>query len=401
MGNLEVEFAGVRFRNPLILASATPGWDGERSNQAWRAGAGGVVPKSFAPPVKWTQHPRCGRMKLIKYGKNRIGMVNIELYTTMGLQDWLENELDKAYEGNNSIIASVVAHPDPEDTGKNARIIEDTGKVVMFEINVSCPMPAGEDKVGFQMGNDPETCYRQVEAVKKAVSLPVGIKLTPTSHNMVPMARAAEQAGADYLTIANSVRSFAGVDVDTGLPRLAAYGGYSGPAIKPITQRHVSEVAKVVNIPIAAVGGISTWEDVVEYMMLGATIIQICTSIMWHGYGHFQKILKGLSEYMERKGLDSLEGIRGKALPHIVTIEELAKKPPMVAQVDPEICINLTKGGCERCGKVCFYGAIEFAPKLALYGENCDGCGLCTEICPVGALRLVPESPEGLEGDME
>jgi dihydropyrimidine dehydrogenase (NAD+) subunit PreA len=401
MGNLEVEFAGVRFRNPLILASATPGWDGERSNQAWRAGAGGVVPKSFAPPVKWTQHPRCGRMKLIKHGKNRIGMVNIELYTTMALQDWLDNELDKAYEGNNSIIASVVAHPDPEDTGKNARIIEDTGKVVMFEINVSCPMPAGEDKVGFQMGNDPETCYRQVAAVKKAVSLPVGIKLTPTSHNMVPMAQAAEQAGADYLTIANSVRSFAGVDIDTGLPRLAAYGGYSGPAIKPITQRHVSEVAKVVNIPIAAVGGISTWEDVIEYMMLGATIIQVCTSIMWHGYGHFQKILKGLSEYMERKGLDSLEGIRGKALPHIVTIEELAKKPPMVTQVDPEICINLTKGGCERCGKVCFYGAIEFAPKLALYGENCDGCGLCTEICPVGALKLVPESPEGLEGDME
>ncbi len=107
MGNLEVEFAGVRFRNPLILASATPGWDGERSNQAWRAGAGGVVPKSFAPPVKWTQHPRCGRMKLIKHGKNRIGMVNIELYTTMALQDWLDNELDKAFEDNNSISASV------------------------------------------------------------------------------------------------------------------------------------------------------------------------------------------------------------------------------------------------------------------------------------------------------
>ncbi len=155
MGNLEIDFAGVKFRNPLILASATPGWDGERSNRAWRAGAGGVIPKSFAPPSKWGQHPRTGRMKLINVNKTRIGMVNIELYTTITLEDWLDRELDKACEGNSSIIASVVAHPDPKDTARKAKIIEDTGKVVMFEINVSCPMPAGDDKVGFQMGNDP------------------------------------------------------------------------------------------------------------------------------------------------------------------------------------------------------------------------------------------------------
>ncbi len=388
MGNLEVEFAGVKMRNPLILASATPTWDGERTNLGWKAGAGGVVPKSFAPPSRWAQHPRCGRMKLIKHGKNRIGMVNIELYTTMTLQDWLDEELDKAHEGENTIIASVVAHPDPEDTAKNAKVIEDTGRVVAFEINVSCPMPAGADRVGFQMGNDPGSCYRQVEGVKKAVTLPVGIKLTPTTHNMVPMAKAAEEAGADFLTIGNSVRSFAGVDIATGLPRLAAYGGYSGPGIKPITQRHVSEVAKAVSTPISACGGISTWEDVVEYMMLGATTVQICTSIMWHGYGYFQKLLTGLSDYMDRERLDSFESIRGKALPHIVTIDELATRPPMVARVDSETCTNLTKGGCELCGKVCFYGAIEFTPKLKLIPERCDGCGLCTEICPVQALEL-------------
>lgn len=390
MNKLEVTFAGVKMRNPLILASATPSWDGERSQLAWKAGAGGVVPKSFAPPSKWAQHPRCGRMRLIKHGKNRIGMVNIELYTTMTLQDWLDRELSKACEGGNVIVASVVAHPEPHDTGKNAKLLEDTGKVAMFEINVSCPMPADKDKVGFQMGNDPDMCYRQVEAVKKAVTLPVGIKLTPTTHNMVPMALAAERAGADFLTIGNSVRSFAGVDIATGLPRLPAYGGYSGPAIKPITQRHVSEVAKAVKIPISACGGISTWEDVIEYIMLGATTVQICTSVMWHGYDFFQTLLKGLSEYMDREGLTSLATIRGKALPHIVTIDELAKRPPMVSEVDPAKCINLTKGRCEACGKVCFYGAIRFAPRLELDPGCCDGCGLCTEICPAGALRMVP-----------
>ncbi len=392
MSNLGVKFAGVKMRNPLILASATPSWDGQRSNLAWKAGAGGVVPKSFAPPSKWEKHPRCGRMKLVKHGKNRIGMVNIELYTTMTLRDWLAGELDKAYEGGSTIIASIVAHPNPEDTGRNAKTIEDTGKVVMFEINVSCPMPAGQDRVGFQMGNDPNSCFDQVEAVKKTVTLPVGIKLTPTTHNMVPMALAAERAGADFLTIGNSIRSFAGVDISTGLPKLAAYGGYSGPAIKPITQRHVSEVAKAVSIPISACGGITSWEDVIEYIMLGSTTVQICTSIMWHGYGHFQKLLRGLSDYMERESLDSLESIRGKTLRHIVTIDELAKNPPMVARVDSEKCINVTKGGCKRCEKVCFYGAIEFAPALRLHGGKCDGCGLCIEICPVKALELVRPS---------
>ncbi|MGD0626397.1 MAG: tRNA-dihydrouridine synthase [Thermodesulfobacteriota bacterium] len=388
MKKLETDFAGVKMRNPLILASATTGWDGERCHQAWLNQAGAIVPKSFAPPGKFAQHPRCGRMKIIRHGKNRIGMVNIELYTTMTLEDWLETDLEKASAGGSCIIASIVAHPDPADTGANARKIEQTGKVAMFEINVSCPMPADQSKVGFQMGNDPETCFRQVKAVKSVVSLPVGIKLTPTTHNMVPMAQAAESAGADFLTIGNSVRSFAGVDITTGLPKLPAYGGYSGPAIKPITQRHVSEVAKAVKIPISACGGITTWEDVVEYVMLGATTVQICTSIMWQGYGHFKTLLRGLEDYLDREKLSSLDAVQGKALPHILTIDEASKRPPLVAQVDPVKCISLTKGGCEACGKVCFYGAIEFSPKLALKSQNCDGCSLCVEICPVGALRL-------------
>ncbi len=388
MSRLETNFAGVKMRNPLILASATTGWDGERCHRAWINQAGGIVPKSFAPPDKFAQHPRCGRMKIIRHGKNRIGMVNIELYTTMTLEDWLKKDLEIACEGGSCIIASVVAHPNPEDTGKNAQRIQDTGKVAMFEINVSCPMPADQSKVGFQMGNDPETCYRQVKAMKGMVSLPVGIKLTPTTHNMVPMAQAAESAGADFLTIGNSVRSFAGVDIATGRPKLPAYGGYSGPAIKPITQRHVSEVAKAVKVPISACGGITTWEDVVEYVMLGATTVQVCTSIMWQGSGHFQTLLQGLNEYLEREKLESLDPIRGKALPYITTIEEASKLPPLVSRVDPARCTNLKKGGCEACGKVCFYGAIEFSPRLKLKPEKCDGCNLCVEICPMEALRL-------------
>ena len=146
-----------------------------------------------------------------------------------------------------------------------------------------------------------------------------------------------------------------------------------------------------VDVPIQAVGGITTWEDVVEYIMLGASAVQLCTGIMWKGYGHFNKILTGLSEYMDREKIDSFETIRGKALPYIKTIQELATEPPLAAEVNPDICINLVKGGCEHCRNVCFYGAIKFAPKMSVNRENCDGCGLCVEVCPSGALKLMPK----------
>lgn len=389
MANLRVSIAGVTLRNPLILASATPGWDGKRSLMAWQGGAAAVVPKTFGPPANWAQHPRCGRMKLIRpNGKRPIGMVNIELYTTMPIEEWLEKELSVAASEGNKVIASIVAQPDPADTAKVAKLIEASGKAVMFEINVSCPMPFGSDKVGFQMGNDPNSCFAQVAAVKAAVKLPVGIKLTPTTHNMVPMALASEKAGADFIVIGNSIRSFAGVDIKTGKPKLAAYGGYTGPAIKPITMRHVSEVARAVKTPIIAVGGISTWEDVVEYIMLGATAVQLCTTVMWKGYGQFGLIAEGLAAYMKREGIVSLEEIRSKALPYIRTIEQMAAEPALHISVDVDKCVNLKSDGCKLCQHACFYGALAFSPNLSLTPENCDGCGLCVEMCPQGALFL-------------
>ena len=93
---------------------------------------------------------------------------------------------------------------------------------------------------------------------------------------------------------------------------------------------------------------------------------------------------------METEKIESLDAIRGKTLPYITTIEEVSKRPPLVSKVDPEKCTNLKKGGCELCGKGCFYGAIEFSPRLKIIEKNCDGCNLCVELCPVGALRLVP-----------
>lgn len=382
--NLEVNFAGVKLANPIILGSATPSWDGKSSRKAGQAGAGAVIPKTIGSPDLFRQHPRCGRLRFIRHGRGRpFGMINTEIYSTMTIEDWLERELDIAAAGEAKIIASIVAESDPMETVELAERLQATGLVDMFELNVSCPMP--DAQVGYRVGQSAEIVFTQTEAVKKVARLPVGVKMTPNVSDMVPIAQAAKDAGADFLAISNSVRSLAGVDIETGKPYLPAYGGYTGPAIKPIIQRFVSEVAQAVDIPISAVGGVRTWEDVVEYIMLGATTVQTVTAVMWDGYEVLSKLVNGLGRYMERKGYNSIGDFRGMALPHITTIQEYASYPRKWAVLERKRCQP-----CELCFRVCFYDALfsdsQGYPEIRR--ENCDGCGLCVQVCPRQALAL-------------
>ena len=380
---LKVDYAGLELENPLVLGSGPPGWDGESLRKAALAGAGAVVSKTIGPPERFARHPRCGRVRLARLeGSARAyGMINLELYTTMSTSEWIERELPIAATGKSKVIASIVAQADPIPGAEVALELEATGCVDMFEINVSCPMP--DVTVGYLLGQDPKSVAAQVKAFRQRVHLPVSVKLTPTIGDIVPIARAAEDEGADALVVANSVRSFAGVDIEQGKPFLPAYGGYSGPAIKPITQRFVSEVARAVQIPICALGGVRTWKDIVEYIMLGATTVGVVTTVMWEGYEAIGLLLNGLQGFMERKGYDSLCEMRRIALPYITTIDQYASNPPLFISIDQQKCND-----CQKCLSVCFYGALYSDGHLQARRERCDGCGLCVEICPKGALRL-------------
>ncbi len=380
---LKVNFAGLELHNPVILASATPGWDGEHSRRAARAGAGAVVPKSIGPPSTWAQHPRSGRFRVFRLRGKPMAMLNLELYTTITKEEWVKRELEVAASGGAPVIASLVANPDLEQTEALTREVSATGFAAMIELNVSCPMPSAREGVGYRMGNDPERTLLQTKAARAGTSLPLAVKLTPNVSDMVEVAQRAKEGGADALVISNSVRAFAGVDINTGEPILPAFGGYTGPAIKPIIQRFVAEVAREVQLPISAVGGIGTWQDVVEYIMLGATTVQVCTSVMWEHYDHLRKLVEGLRGFVRAKGYSNIEEFRGVALRHLTTIEEYARRPAKVAALIQDLCTN-----CRLCGKVCFYDAIEFTPDMTFIPESCDGCGLCLEFCPTGAIRM-------------
>lgn len=381
--NLKSNFAGVEFENPIILGSATPGWDGKRLKEAAESGAGGVVCKTIGPPQTWAQHPRCGRFALIKHNKQNIGMINLELFTTQSKETWINKDLKVAKEGGGKVIASFLALPNPEETALLAKEIEETGVVDLLELNVSCPMPA--DTVGMHIGKKPELTKKQVESVKKEVNIPLAVKMTPNVSDLIDVARAVKNAGGDGIVISNSVRAFAGINIDTGKPVLPAHGGYTGPAIKPIIQRLIAEVKTNVDIPVMAVGGVMTWEDIVEYIMLGADVVQTVTAVMWNGNKIYSRFLNGVERYMEEKGYNSLDEFKGESLKHITSVEEYAKNPKLVVEANNKLCT-----GCKKCLKVCFYDALKFEEEnLIVDKEKCDGCGLCVELCPVDALKMV------------
>ncbi len=382
MANLNVNYCGVNYRNPLVLASATPGWDGEGMRLAAQAGIGGVIPKTIGPKQDWAAHPCNGRIFMHRYHGKPIGQINLELFTTMTRDQWLTKELAVAKEGGATMHISILAMPDPEDTAKLVEEIQSTGMADLLELNVSCPMPAST--VGMHIGKSAERTFQQVKAGKSAAKIPFTVKLTPNVADMVEIAQAAKEAGADGLTISNSIRSFAGVDIDTGKPYLCGYGGYTGPAIKPVIMRHLSEVARNVDIPISAVGGVNSYREVIEYIMLGATTVQLCTAVMWNGYECITKIIKDLDQWMDEKGYQSFDQIRGIALKDITTVEELAKLPAKHAAVDSSKCTN-----CGLCQKVCMYRAIsEKDGARVVDAAKCDGCGVCQQLCPLGAVAL-------------
>ena len=388
MVDLSVNFAGVKFKNPIVMASMAFGWSGEALKKAGLGGAAGVVCKSIGSPAETFEHPRCGRMVLYRHNGIPIGMQNNEIFSTTNVNEWIDRELKVAAEGGARMVVSIVANPNPADTAALAKKVAKTGLVDIFELNVSCPMPVAG--VGMNIGKSPELSAEQVKAVKDACpDIPLMPKMTPNVSDIAAVAKACEEAGADAIAATNSIQALIGVDVETGVPLLPAFGGYSGPVVHPIMLRCVAQIAQAVKIPISGIGGVSTWKQAVEMMMVGATTVQVGTAVIWHGYKVIGEIVKGIESFMERKGYKSPEEFVGIALKHLTTTEEMAKRPPKVSEVDLELCI-----GCGNCVTVCGYEAIEMQedrkPKILI--DQCDGCGLCAQFCPTSMIKLVDKA---------
>jgi len=305
---LKTQFCGIEFENPLILAAGVMGSNASSLNWILDSGAGGVVTKSFS------KEPNTGYKNPTTVAVEG-GIINAIGLSSPGLDNFKEElkliNKTNINGGNNVAIASIYGS-NPEEFSYLVKEIEDI--VDMIELNVSCPHAMGG--CGAAIGQDPNLTKKIVKASQKAknTDIPIIAKLTPNVTDLVEIATSAEKAGADGLTLINSLGPGMKIDINARVPILSnKFGGMSGPAIKPIAIRCVYDAYTNCNIPIMGVGGISRWEDVVEFLYAGATATQIGTSIMYEGIEIFSKIVSGLEKFMEKNEFKSIDEMIGYA----------------------------------------------------------------------------------------
>jgi len=403
MADLSINFAGIKAPNPFWIASGPPSDTEIQVARAFDAGWGGVVWKTVGKPIINVS----SRYSSVDYnGLRMMGLNNIELISDRSIEDNLREiaNIKKRYP-DRALIVSLMVESKRETWYDIVKRTEETG-CDGLELNFGCPHGMSERGMGAAVGQVPEYTKMITEWVKEVATKPVLVKLTPNVTDVSYIGAAACEGGADGISLINTINSITGIDLDTFIPRpnvggKSTHGGYCGPAVKPIALHMVASVAKhpKVNIPISGIGGISNWRDVVEFILLGATSVQVCTAVMHFGFRIVEDMIDGLKYYMDEKGFKTIEDFKGKSLENICDWSELNLNYKIVAEINPETCI-----GCELCYIACTdatYQAIEKPSNgnrvPSIIKESCTGCNLCKLVCPVDNCITMKEIDTGKE----
>ena len=298
---LKTDVCGVEFRNPLMLAAGIMGSNASSMNWILKSGAGGVVSKSFS----LNPHPGYVNPTTVAV---EVGIINAIGLSNPGVENFKE-ELKKIERENNVVIASIYgATPDEFST-----LVGDIQEFVdMIELNISCPHAM--DGYGASIGQSCDLSHTIVSAACDVADVPVIAKLTPNVTDITEIAKTCEEAGANALSLINTLGPGMKINIDVARPVLSnKFGGMSGRAIKPIAISNVYSVYEAVDIPLIGVGGIYTFADVVEFIFAGARAVQIGTAIMDEGVTVFDDINKGLEKFMVEKGYSSIDEMVGLA----------------------------------------------------------------------------------------
>lgn len=405
MASLASDFLGIKSPNPYWLASAPPTDKKYNVLRALEAGWGGVVWKTLGSQVKNVS----SRYSSVDYNGHRVmGFNNIELISDRPLDINLKEIREVVREfPDRAMVVSLMADNNREAWHELIKKVEDTGAHGL-ELNFGCPHGMTERGMGAVVGQDPEIACMVVEWVMEAATLPVITKLTPNVHSVVPTARAVVRAGSNGLSLINTIQSVTGIDLDTFVPNpnvagQSVYGGYCGPAVKPIALKMLSTLGHdplTHKIPVSGIGGITTWRDAVEFMLLGASNVQICTAAMRYGFRIIDDLCSGLNNWMDEKGFEKISDFVGLSVPKITEWEKLDLNYHIVANIDQSKCVH-----CGLCYIACedtSHQAINLAQghpynTYTINEPECVGCNLCKLVCPVDHCITMVEHRKGDE----
>lgn len=391
--DLSITFLGVKFPNPFCLSSSPVGNDYDMCKKAYEAGWGGIVFKTIGPksyPINEVS-PRFDI--LTKEAEPFVGFKNMEQIAEHSLEENLADlaRLKKEFP-DHVLIASIMGN-DEESWEDLARKVTEAG-ADMIEMNLSCPQMTSH-AMGSDVGANPELCKRYCAAVKRGSSLPMMAKMTPNITDMSEVAKACLASGADGIAAINTVKSICNIDLDKkiGMPIVdgkSSISGYSGKAVKPIALRFIQQLRTAIpGVEISGIGGVETWIDAVEFILLGARTIQVTTGIMQYGYRIVEDMKNGLMHYMDEQHVDHVEDLVGLANQNLIPAEELNRDYVVYPFINEKKCI-----GCGRCYISCYDGAhqaMEWNEKKRRPNCNkdkCVGCLLCGHVCPVDAITL-------------
>ena len=428
MADLSINFAGIRSPNPFWLASAPPTNSGAQVHRAFEAGWGGAVWKTIGAPVLNVSN----RYGAWHFGNQKmLAINNVELISDRPFDVNLQEiaEVKRAWP-DRAVIVSAMVESRPEAWHDVIRRIQDTG-ADGIELNYGCPHGMSERGMGSAVGQVPEYCEQITGWVMQVAKIPVIVKLTPNISDIVMPARAAVAAKANAISLINTVNSIIGVDLDTleitpNIGGRGGHGGYAGPAVKPIALNMLAALGRdsVVHgsqLPISGMGGISTWRDAAEFLLLGASSLQVCTAVMHYGFRIIEDLCDGLSNWMDEKGFARIPDVVGRSLHRVSDFKDFDLAFKAVARIDQQKCIrcNLCYVACNDTAHQCIDlidkngnvvppgtydvrsngkgDAVGMRPRVVVREEDCVGCRLCFNVCPVedciAMIELPPDRP--------
>ncbi len=432
MPDLSIEFCGVKAPNPFWLASGPPTNSEYQVCRAFDAGWGGAVWKTLADQPIVNVSSRYGA---IDYdGSKVMGLNNIELITDRSLDVNLEEiaRVKKAYP-DRALFVSLMVESKRDAWHDITKRTQDTG-ADGIELNFGCPHGMSERGMGSAVGQVPDYACMITEWVKEVATLPVMVKLTPNVSEVTAIGRAAVKGGADALSLINTINSIMGVDLDTLAPKpsvrgFGSHGGYCGPAVKPIALNMVAAVAAdpEIKVPISGIGGIQAWQDSVEFLLLGAGSMQVCTAVMHYGFRIVEHLQSGLEGWMREKGFRSINEFVGLSASRIKSWGDLDLNYKIVARIDQDKCIHCglcyiaCEDGCHQSirvkrvspadylasrgsqngvfrsgGQIIVPGAGGDAINVfSIKEDTCVGCNMCSLVCPVEGCISMEEIDTG------